>query len=432
MIETAQWLIKLTEASSLDYDTVKTVWEKLIELTVQRLSSEYTVSGTTLPGIVELSTLKEGEFVAHLSNGESWIIPPHIRLVVSPVTIQGTDLINQLLIETLSYTKETILKVSNAIKDSFKECMCAGYCLQWQHIGTFSATSDGGKIFLTPSQELLNNINKPFSALSSTKLNNENILSGIREQSFPSLMEALRYEPLYIPLVLRRTTPPELPQKAILPPPIKKISQTTPPPPIRDTKEKKQKRNGAGLKVWLLVILILSLGYFIISIVPHLRQSQGCTSLSREDTVTSVPQTTITEEKEPTCAPYSEFSVPEDKKDSTDRQPAVAVQQVDTKPKVNRSQKLDLRVESGYTPYVVRSGDTLASIATKTYGNRVFWVYIYNANKDVLLSFDHLEPNTKIYLPPLESWGISANNTESIQAAEELQSKLKHPDADKL
>ena len=37
MIETAQWLIKLSEASSLDYDTVKTVWEKLIELTVQRL-----------------------------------------------------------------------------------------------------------------------------------------------------------------------------------------------------------------------------------------------------------------------------------------------------------------------------------------------------------------------------------------------------------
>ncbi|MBD2777857.1 LysM peptidoglycan-binding domain-containing protein [Iningainema tapete] len=46
--------------------------------------------------------------------------------------------------------------------------------------------------------------------------------------------------------------------------------------------------------------------------------------------------------------------------------------------------------------YIVEDGDTLAKIADKFYGDRIFWQIIYDANQDALV----LERGVIIFIPP--------------------------------
>jgi hypothetical protein len=50
--------------------------------------------------------------------------------------------------------------------------------------------------------------------------------------------------------------------------------------------------------------------------------------------------------------------------------------------------------------YVVQPGDTLISIAEKFYGEGKAFTDIYRANESIILDPDHLQPGTKLYIPP--------------------------------
>ncbi len=51
--------------------------------------------------------------------------------------------------------------------------------------------------------------------------------------------------------------------------------------------------------------------------------------------------------------------------------------------------------------HVVQEGDTLFSLAVRYYGTADKFVAIYQANRDVLSSPDHLEPGTVLTIPDL-------------------------------
>lgn len=68
----------------------------------------------------------------------------------------------------------------------------------------------------------------------------------------------------------------------------------------------------------------------------------------------------------------------------------------------------------------VEAGNRLTLMAKKYYGNKDFWVYIYEANKSKIPNPDRIAQGTLIRIPKLDSRLIDANNPRCIKKAREL------------
>lgn len=72
----------------------------------------------------------------------------------------------------------------------------------------------------------------------------------------------------------------------------------------------------------------------------------------------------------------------------------------------------------------VASGERLTLLAQKYYGNKVFWVYIYDFNKAKIPDPDRVPAGMEILIPAKEVYAINAQSSVSIAQAKELQSKI--------
>jgi nucleoid DNA-binding protein len=73
----------------------------------------------------------------------------------------------------------------------------------------------------------------------------------------------------------------------------------------------------------------------------------------------------------------------------------------------------------------MESGSRLTLLAQKYYGNKIFWVYIYDYNKDRIGSNpDNVKAGIELSIPSKEVYGIDNNNANSREKARKLQSQL--------
>ena len=70
------------------------------------------------------------------------------------------------------------------------------------------------------------------------------------------------------------------------------------------------------------------------------------------------------------------------------------------------------------------AGSSLRDIAQQYYGDRAFWVYIYEYNRDKIKNYNNIPVGTEIRLPLPRTYGINANNKSSVQKAEQKQTEL--------
>lgn len=61
----------------------------------------------------------------------------------------------------------------------------------------------------------------------------------------------------------------------------------------------------------------------------------------------------------------------------------------------------------------VKANRYLTTMARRHYGKKIFWVYIYEENKNIIDDPDHIAPNTVVVIPPAEKYGIKAGDQES-------------------
>ena len=61
----------------------------------------------------------------------------------------------------------------------------------------------------------------------------------------------------------------------------------------------------------------------------------------------------------------------------------------------------------------VKANRYLTTMARRHYGKKIFWVYIYEENKNIIDDPDHIAPNTVVVIPPAEKYGIKAGDKES-------------------
>lgn len=71
----------------------------------------------------------------------------------------------------------------------------------------------------------------------------------------------------------------------------------------------------------------------------------------------------------------------------------------------------------------VTEGVTLVQLSLKYYGNKAFWVYIYEANKDILPSANHIALGTKIKIPSMPNIFIDPNDTFVMNNIKKLKNR---------
>lgn len=117
-----------------------------------------------------------------------------------------------------------------------------------------------------------------------------------------------------------------------------------------------------------------------------------------------------------TNAATEKREAPSTSSSSTPKPPAA------TKPSASKSSGSTNKVLAEVT---MESGNRLTLLALKYYGSKIFWVYIYDYNKDKIGSNpDNVKAGMKILIPAKEVYGIDVNDANSREKARKLQTEL--------
>lgn len=72
----------------------------------------------------------------------------------------------------------------------------------------------------------------------------------------------------------------------------------------------------------------------------------------------------------------------------------------------------------------IRPGYLLHEMAKKHYGNKAFWVYIYEANSAKIGNPNKLKSGLELVIPPAEKYGINPSDPASVKAANDKAGKI--------
>ncbi|MDR1544650.1 MAG: HU family DNA-binding protein [Prevotellaceae bacterium] len=75
------------------------------------------------------------------------------------------------------------------------------------------------------------------------------------------------------------------------------------------------------------------------------------------------------------------------------------------------------------TEEIIDKGGRLTLLSEKYYGNKVFWVYIYEANKSVIANPNILKAGQKIKIPKLDKKLINSNDSLCLKYAQKLHNQ---------
>jgi nucleoid DNA-binding protein/nucleoid-associated protein YgaU len=182
-------------------------------------------------------------------------------------------------------------------------------------------------------------------------------------------------------------------------------------------------------KIWFLVLIILLLlagtGSGLYFLYPpakdftdstYLKSKKSILKMSEGVSITDMLNTIsswFTPETKQTPIPETIF-IPKD---------TSAMNSVTEKPQIDSLQYLfdNPRI---YRKYLgserIKPGSRLTIISKRYYGNKIFWVYIYEANKDHIPNPDNIPVGTLIRIPKVDSKLIDSTNPRCIQKAKEL------------
>lgn len=95
-------------------------------------------------------------------------------------------------------------------------------------------------------------------------------------------------------------------------------------------------------------------------------------------------------------------------------------------PPVKQAEGVESR-ESAFNPVaveVIQPGHTLRNIALKYYGNKSFWVYIYEENKSKIKNINNVPLGTKLTIPAPVKYKINPQDEESVKRARAKEAVL--------
>lgn len=354
-------------------------------------------------GIGLWQAVKADEYVGIRPDGSRVLVPPRIELRLTSSNASAIrETIPHALIDLVPYTEEVVMRWWKAIPELLSELLRRGHPVSWSQFGRFEPVKEGdaltGYRFIAEG-ELSELLNRPFSMFPQVDLLPtgeipDTIAQPLVEEgvSFVSLHEESQEEvaePQEIPVPAESDTDTLVQtEDDILPTPAEEKALTEEPfVPIEEPAEKKERKRKKARTTAIVFLAVLILGaaaaYLLLYRMPVLSTKEP--ARQEPSGRTSSPVDTI----------------------------AKTVDTVKTVPAATDLGRI-----------VIRKGDILARIALEKYGDRVFWVYIYEENKEKIADPNNIPLGTELVLPLPEKYGIDAADTASLRRALALQFRI--------
>ena len=457
MLQEELWYVRLAELSAVQLETSQQLWRALCQQVEQRLLSGLSL---TFPEIGEWKLEEHREYVARTADGKQWLIPPRLTLGLRPVEDRGVtslsiDLLRDALSEATHVSAEQVATWLRAIPTLWRALYDEGIQIVWAGLGSFTPiTSESGERsgyrFLS-SEALCAALNKPFSMFAPVEVAPSSSSPDLELRQIGQLDQLTKVEPIEVlfapresiqeeavtppvveevvkPVVADEPLQPESPavivEEEILPAPADEAPIEAPQPapfaavtaPVEEDPFVDQEAHPRML-VWVFVALGIAMAFclfiYLLSIQPELEMKDKASA--------------AVEAVQPSPAPAVP-AVPAQTIDETDtlQTTSIATQEEATSSVAPSEAVVSTASSAAETIERVRlrPGDRLSRLALKKYGNKAFWVYIYEENRAQLKDPDNIPVGAVITLPAASKYQINAGDTNSINRALVLQRSL--------
>ena len=457
MLQEELWYVRLAELSAVQLETSQQLWRALCQQVEQRLLSGLLL---TFPEIGEWKLEEHREYVARTADGKQWLIPPRLTLGLRPVEDRGVtslsiDLLRDALSEATHVSGEQVATWLRAIPTLWRALYDEGIQIVWAGLGSFTPiTSESGErsgYRFLPSEALCAALNKPFSMFAPVEVAPSSSSPDLEFCEIDQLDQLTKVEPIEVlfapresiqeeavtppvveevvkPVVADEPLQPESPavivEEEILPAPVDEAPIEAPQPapsvavtaPVEEDPFIDQETHPRML-VWVFVALGIAMAFclfiYLLSIQPELEMKDKASA--------------AVEAVQPSPAPAVP-AVPAQTIDETDtlQTTSIATQEEATSSVAPSEAVVSTASSAAETIERVRlrPGDRLSRLALKKYGNKAFWVYIYEENRAQLKDPDNIPVGAVITLPAASKYQINAGDTNSINRALVLQRSL--------
>lgn len=456
MLQEELWYVRLAELSAVQLETSQQLWRALCQQVEQRLLSGLSL---TFPEIGEWKLEEHREYVARTADGKQWLIPPRLTLGLRPVEDRGVtslsiDLLRDALSEATHVSGEQVATWLRAIPTLWRALYDEGIQIVWAGLGSFTPiTSESGErrgYRFLPSEALCAALNKPFSMFAPVEVAPSSSSPDLELREIDQLDQLTKVKPIEVlfaprepiqeevvtppvveevvePVVTEEPQQPESPaavEEEILPDPADEVPIVAPQPapsiavtaPVEEDPFIDQEAHPRML-VWIFVALGIAMAFclfiYLLSIQPELEMKDKASA--------------AVEAVQPSPTPAVP-AVPAQTLDKTDtlQTTSIATQEGATSSVAPSEAVVSTASSQAETIERVRlrPGDRLSRLALKKYGNKAFWVYIYEENRAQLKDPDNIPVGAVITLPAASKYQINAGDTNSINRALVLQRSL--------
>ena len=457
MLQEELWYVRLAELSAVQLETSQQLWRALCQQVEQRLLSGLSL---TFPEIGEWKLEEHREYVARTADGKQWLIPPRLTLGLRSVEDRGVtslsiDLLRDALSEATHVSGEQVATWLRAIPTLWRALYDEGIQIVWAGLGSFTPiTSESGErsgYRFLPSEALCAALNKPFSMFAPVEVAPSSSSPDLELREIGQLDQLTKVEPIEVlfaprepiqeevvtppvveevvePVVTEEPQQPESPavvvEEKILQAPADEATIEAPQPapsaavtaPVEKDPFIDQEAHPRML-VWVFVALGIAMAFclfiYLLSIQPELEMKDKASA--------------AVETVQPSPVPVVP-AVPAQAIDETDtlQTTSIATQEEATSSVAPSEAVVSTASSQAETIERVRlrPGDRLSRLALKKYGNKAFWVYIYEENRAQLKDPDNIPVGAVITLPAASKYQINAGDTNSINRALVLQRSL--------
>ena len=445
MLQEELWYVRLAELSAVQLETSQQLWRALCQQVEQRLLSGLSL---TFPEIGEWKLEEHREYVARTADGKQWLIPPCLTLGLRPVEDRGVtslsiDLLRDALAEATHVSAEQVATWLRAIPTLWRALYDEGIQIVWAGLGSFTPiTAESGErsgYRFLPSEALCAALNKPFSMFAPVEVAPSPSSPDLELREIDQLDQLTKIEPIEVlfaprepiqeevvappvvedvvePVVADEPLQPETPadEAPIEAPQLAPSAAVT--APVEEDPFVDQEAHPRML-VWVFVALGIAIAFclfiYLLSIQPELEMKDKASA--------------AVEAVQPSPAPVVP-AVPAQTIDETDtlQTTSIATQEEATSSVAPSEAVVSTASSQAETIERVRlrPGDRLSRLALKKYGNKAFWVCIYEENRAQLKDPDNIPVGAVITLPAASKYQINAGDTNSINRALVLQRSL--------
>jgi hypothetical protein len=457
MLQEELWYVRLAELSAVQLETSQQLWRALCQQVEQRLLSGLSL---TFPEIGEWKLEEHREYVARTADDKQWLIPPRLTLGLRPVEDRGVtslsiDLLRDALAEATHVSAEQVATWLRAIPTLWRALYDEGIQIVWAGLGSFTPiTAESGErsgYRFLPSEALCAALNKPFSMFAPVEVAPSSAGSDLELREIDQLDQLTKVEPIEVlfapresiqeevvtppvveevvePVVADEPQQPDSPaavvEEEILPAPVDEapIEAPQPAPSVAGTAPTEEdpfidQEAHPRMLVWVFVALGIAMAFclfiYLLSIQPELEMKDKASAAV--EAVQPSPAPVVP------AVPAQTASEPD-----TLQTASIATQEVSTASVAPSEDVASTASSAAETIERVRlrPGDRLSRLALKKYGNKAFWVYIYEENRAQLKDPDNIPVGAVITLPAASKYQINAGDTNSINRALVLQRSL--------